>query len=81
MTSPNLHITQLSAPDALFDDIEQDLLALTTASLDEEDALPGTSVDEFANDFLAELSLTETGRPRPTARTARSSRLGSSRLA
>ena len=73
MTSPNLHITQLGAPDALFDDLEHDLLALTTASLDEDEALPGTSVDEFANDFLAELSLTETGRP--TARAAPSSRI------
>ena len=73
MTSPNLQITQLGAPDALFDDIEQELLALTTASLDEDDALPGTSVDEFANDFLAELSLTETGRPK--ARAARQRRL------
>ena len=73
MTSPNLHITQLGALDAMFDDIEQELLALTTASLDEDETLPGTSVDEFANDFLSELSLTETGRP--TARAARQSRL------
>ena len=73
MNSPNLHITQLSASDALFDDLEQELLALTTASLDEDDGLPGTCVDEFANEFLAEMSLTETGRP--NGRTARLGRL------
>ncbi|MEW6024319.1 MAG: hypothetical protein AB1807_19520 [Pseudomonadota bacterium] len=64
MNSPKLPSLQHSAPDALYDDIEQELLALTTASLDDDgsNASP-TVVDEFDNEFLAELSLTETSRP------------------
>jgi len=64
MNSPKLPTLQHGTPDALYDDIEQELLALTTASLDDNDS--GTSptvVDEFDNEFLAELSLTETSRP------------------
>jgi len=64
MNSPKLPTLRHSAPDALFDDIEQDLLELTTASLDDDGiATAPTSVDEFDNEFLAELSLTDTSRP------------------
>lgn len=63
MNSPNLQTKQIGAPDALFDDIEQELLALTTASLDEDDAVSGVCVDEFDDEFLAELGLTESIRP------------------
>ena len=65
MNSPKLRTIQHSAPDALFDDLEQELLDLTTASLDDDGGAPSapTSVDEFDNEFLAELSLTETARP------------------
>jgi len=63
MNSPNLQTTQHGAPDALFDDIEQELLALTTASLDEDGAVSGACVDEFADEYLADLGLTETIRP------------------
>jgi hypothetical protein len=51
MNSPKLPSTLRGAPDALYDDIEQALLALTTASLDDEDGVPPT-VDEFSTDFL-----------------------------
>ena len=53
MNSPKLSSTLRGAPDALYDDVEHDLLALTTASLDDEDGIPPT-VDEFATDFLLE---------------------------
>jgi hypothetical protein len=56
MNSPNLQSTQHGAPDALFDELEHELLALTTASLDDDDALPAPLVDEFATEFLVELS-------------------------
>ena len=57
MNSPNLQPKPCSAHDALFDDIEHELLALTTASLDNDGAaLPAPPVDEFATDFLVELS-------------------------
>ncbi|CAH0233347.1 hypothetical protein SRABI118_02526 [Massilia sp. Bi118] len=42
-----------SAADALFDQIEQDLLALTTAPLDSHAAEPPQCVDEFADDFFS----------------------------
>jgi hypothetical protein len=51
MNSPKLPSILRGAPDALYDDIEHALLALTTASLDDEDGVPPT-VDEFATDFL-----------------------------
>ena len=57
MNSPNLQPIKLSAADALYDEHEHELLALATASLDDEDALP-PPVDEFATEFLLEL-----GRP------------------
>ena len=57
MNSHNLQPIQRSAHDALFDDIEHELLALTTASLDDGGSdLPAPSVDEFATEFLIELS-------------------------
>lgn len=55
MNSPNLQSTRHGAPDALLDELEDELLALTTASLDDED-LPAPLVDEFATEFLVELS-------------------------
>lgn len=42
-----------SDADALFDQIEQDLLALTTAPLDSRAGEPPQCVDEFANDFFS----------------------------
>jgi hypothetical protein len=42
-----------SAADALFDQIEQDLLALTTAPLDSRAGEPPQCVDEFADDFFS----------------------------
>ena len=57
MNSPNIKPIRRSAPDALVDDSEHELLALTTASLDNDgDELPAPPVDEFATDFLVELS-------------------------
>ena len=57
MNSPNIKPIRRSAHDALFDDIEHELLALTTASLDNDgDELPAPFVDEFATEFLVELS-------------------------
>ena len=44
---------ETSAADALFDQIEQDLLALTTASLDGRADAPPQCVDEFADDFFS----------------------------
>jgi hypothetical protein len=55
MNSPKLPATLPSAPDALFDDLEHELLALTIASLDDE-LLSAPPVDEFADEFLVELS-------------------------
>jgi hypothetical protein len=52
MNSFNPSSNQRSSLDALFDQIEHDLLALTTASLDAQAAAPRQSVDEFANEFL-----------------------------
>ncbi len=56
MNSPNLEPTRTGALDALFDDIEDAMRELTTASLDDEDGLPALSIDEFATDFLIECS-------------------------
>ena len=44
---------ECSAADALFDQIEQDLLALTTAPLDGGAGQARQCVDEFADDFPA----------------------------
>jgi hypothetical protein len=54
MNSPNLRPIRPGAADALCDELEHELLALTTASLDDEDAMP-PPVDEFATEFLLEL--------------------------
>jgi hypothetical protein len=48
---------EFSASDALFDQIEQDLLALTIAPLDCQAGVPLQSVDEFADDFFSAWSL------------------------
>ena len=48
---------ECSAPDALYDMIEQDLLALTIASLDGPAAAPRQCVDEFADDFFSYWSM------------------------
>jgi hypothetical protein len=41
--------------DAMFNELEQDLLSLTTAALDDE-IVPAQVVDEFATEFLRELA-------------------------
>ena len=46
-------LQEYSAADALFDQIEQDLLALTTAPLDTRAGEPPQCVDEFADDFFS----------------------------
>jgi hypothetical protein len=46
-------IHEYSATEALFEQIEQDLLALTTASLDDGGDKPPQCVDEFADDFFS----------------------------
>jgi hypothetical protein len=46
-------VHEFSASDALFDKIEQDLLALTIAPLDGRAGAPLQSVDEFADDFFS----------------------------
>jgi hypothetical protein len=46
-------LLEYSAADALFDQIEQDLLALTTAPLDSRGGEPPECVDEFADDFFS----------------------------
>jgi hypothetical protein len=52
MTSPNLQHTQCSATDALLDQLELDLVALTTATLEDGDEAPTQCVDEFSTEFL-----------------------------
>ena len=56
MNSPKLPSIQRGALDTPYDDIEQALLDLTTASLDDEDGVPAPTVDEFALEFLIECS-------------------------
>ncbi|GAB3405243.1 hypothetical protein NX774_04610 [Massilia agilis] len=61
MTSPNLpFLLNGAAPDALFDQLECELVALTTAPLDEDELAPTQVVDEFATEFLLDLV-----RPKP----------------
>jgi hypothetical protein len=50
-------IHEFSATDALFDKIEQDLLALSIAPLDGRAGTPLQSVDEFADDFFSAWSV------------------------
>lgn len=52
MTSPKLQHNQCIAADALHDQLETDLIALTTATLEDGDQAPTQCVDEFATDFL-----------------------------
>lgn len=52
MTSPKLRPSPGSAPDALLDQLEQRLLLLTTAALDDHDEERQRLVDEFAPEFL-----------------------------
>ena len=40
MTSANFHVCYASVANALFEHIEQDLLLLTTALLDDDEAVP-----------------------------------------
>jgi hypothetical protein len=57
MTSPNLQsLIYGAAPEAHFDQLERDLVALTTATLDEDELAPAQVVDEFATEFLLELT-------------------------
>ncbi|GAB3460787.1 hypothetical protein GCM10027321_20660 [Massilia terrae] len=57
MNSPNLPpLLYGTAPDALFDQQERDLLAHITAELDEDVLVPQQVVDEFATEFLRELA-------------------------
>jgi len=57
MNSTNHTPQERSAHDALFDQVERDLLTLTTAPLDAADAAPRLCVDEFANEFLSHWSM------------------------
>lgn len=57
MNSPKLPpLLYATAPDALFDELERELLALTTAELDEDVLVQAQVVDEFATEFLRELA-------------------------
>jgi hypothetical protein len=57
MNSPNLPFLRNGAEsDAMFNELEQDLLMLTTARLDEDELVPSQVVDEFATEFLRELA-------------------------
>lgn len=50
-------IHEFSASDALFDKIEQELLALSIAPLDGRAGTPLQTVDEFADDFFSAWTL------------------------
>jgi hypothetical protein len=52
MNPPNLFPRLCSAPDALLDKLEKDLLERTTATLDDDECTPAQCVDEFSIDFL-----------------------------
>jgi hypothetical protein len=57
MNSTNFPCFPAGAHDALFDQIERQLLALTTAPLDARDNAPRHCVDEFADEFLVHFSM------------------------
>jgi hypothetical protein len=57
MNSTNHSPQERSACEALFDQVERDLLALTTVSLDLNEGAPRLCVDEFANEFLGHWSM------------------------
>jgi hypothetical protein len=51
------HPSQANAPDALCDQVERELRALTIARLDGCDGMPRRCVDEFADEFLAHFQM------------------------
>jgi hypothetical protein len=56
MTSQNLtNFLYGRSPEAQFDRLERELIALTTAELD-DDVAPAQVVDEFATEFLQDLT-------------------------
>jgi len=57
MKSTNHTPHERSACEALLDQVERQLLALTTAPLDARAGSPRECVDEFANEFLGHWSL------------------------
>jgi hypothetical protein len=57
MNSTNNPYDQYSAHDALFEQVERDLLALTTVRLEPRDGTPRECVDEFANEFMGQWSM------------------------
>jgi hypothetical protein len=57
MNSPNLHSSRHSAADALLDQLERDLVLLTTASLDDDQPATAVVVDEFATELLSHWTL------------------------
>lgn len=57
MNSTNFPCSPASTYDALLDQIERQLLALTTAPLDARDTAPRRCVDEFADEFLVHFSM------------------------
>ncbi|MGJ7914057.1 hypothetical protein ACI48D_01065 [Massilia sp. LXY-6] len=56
-TRHTFSMVECSATDALFDQIEQELLALTTAPLEGRATEPPQCVDEFADDFFSYWSM------------------------
>lgn len=57
MNSTNHTPKERSACDALFDEVERNLLALTTVPLNAGDGAPRVCIDEFANEFLGNWSM------------------------
>ena len=57
MNSPKLKPNQCIAADALHDQLEIDLIALTTATLEDGDEVPTQCVDEFSTDFLLQWTM------------------------
>ena len=84
MTSANFHISYASVANALFEHIEQDLLLLTTALLDDDEELPvlhrqqknvvpaqaGTQVDAVSGDIKRCDFASKLGFPPPRERRA-----------
>jgi hypothetical protein len=57
MNSPKLQFNQCIVQDALHDQLEIELVALTTATLDDGDQVPTERVDEFSTDFLLQYTI------------------------
>lgn len=57
MNSPKLQSNQCIAQDALLDQLETDLVALTTATLEDCDEVPTERVDEFSTEFLLQYTI------------------------